>query len=795
MSIVCLAPHRPHHLVSRGLRHEHLVPICNQNHTIPPTGNAYRQLLACIAAAIAMTGSLDAVRQLASRVLLLNHDFSSSPAHHAADATPSASLPLFSSSIGAMWALVGLLIGMGLALLSVWQRHRRARRLLEGGQCNLPTVLWRPRFVNYAPDQEDEHEDDEALMKTIQHSNQGKSQQKMASSSITNMLPRMERLGGSYGMYGTIYGLSTRVVHVGHPLPAKTILSGLGSSASTGGGSIGGSIRHRQATSARINQKRRSTFISSSGATKAPAYDHFKNFSGDGVFTADGDDWKAKRASVIHCLLRGCTGDKSDGMRRLEREANLAVDGFIENIERERKMRRRAGQCNYSEVEEADICLNVVPILQKSTIGLIYRFITHHDIALCRAGIEEDGIVHDEASDSNSLATTTPKSSSTSLCSLSEEESPRPLGNENGGNEFYAKTPNKATENHTNTSSVPMRLLGSYLKSVTHIRMIILAQSRSFWFLVPRWIYRVFSPMYRAEEKTMGPIREFARAACLNAQPGSPLALLQSRPSHGSGNNARKSSRNSTDVSKAMLDEAITLLFAGQDTSAATLSWTLHLLSLYPEVQEKLAKEVAASLKKQQNSNDDGDAQFFTKQFASNMPYLDAVIKESMRLYPVAPFVVRKLPLDVTIPAETKSAAPTILPEGSLACVWIYALHRNPRLWHRPDDFVPERWIDPNLKDLDEGQCSGAFMPFANGPRNCVGQPLAHVILRIILARIVDRYKVVDKRLGNAGGSAVPVVSAAMDLRKDMQAGFTVLPSGGVRLSLQRRRRTTTKED
>ena len=735
-----------------------------------------------------MAGSLDAVRQLASRVLL-NCDFNSSPAHHAADATPSASLPLFSSSIGAMWALVGLLIGMGLVLLSLWQRHRRARRLLEGGQCNLPTVLWRPRFVNYAPDQEDEHEDDEAIMKTIQHSNQGKSQQKMASSSITNMLPRMERLGGPYGMYGTIYGLSTRVVHVGHPLPAKTILSGLGG---TGGGTIGGSIR--QTTSARANQKRRSTFISSSGATKAPAYDHFKNFSGDGVFTADGDDWKAKRASVIHCLLRGCTGDKSDGMRRLEREANLAVDGFIGNIERERKMRGRAGQCNYSEVEEADLCLNVVPILQKSTIGLIYRFITHHDINLCRAGIEEDGIVHDEASESNSLATTTPKSSSTSLCSLSEEESPRPLGNEKGGNECYASSSNKATEKHTNTgtSSVPMRLLGSYLKSVTHIRMIILAQSRSFWFLVPRWIYRVFSPMYRAEEKTMVPIRDFARAACLNAQPGSPLALLQSRPSHGSGNNARKSSRNFTDVSKAMLDEAITLLFAGQDTSAATLSWTLHLLSLYPEVQEKLAKEVAASLKKQQNPNDDGDAQFFTKQFISNMPYLDAVLKESMRLYPVAPFVVRKLPLDVAIPAETKSAAPTILPEGSLACVWIYALHRNPRLWHRPDDFVPERWIDPNLRGLDEGQRSGAFMPFANGPRNCVGQPLAHVILRIMLARIVDRYKVVDKRLGNAGGSAVPVVSA-MDLRKDMQAGFTVLPSGGVRLSLERRR--TTKED
>ena len=744
-----------------------------------------------------MAGPFDAVRQLASRVLL-NFDFSSSPAHHAgadANAVLSASLPVFSSN-GAMWALAGLLVGMGLVLLSLWQSHRRARRLLEGGQCNLPTVLWRPRFINYAPDQEDkddddEHGDDDAIMKAIQRAKQGKPQQKMASSSITNMLPRMERLGGPYGMYGTIYGLSTRVVHVGHPLPAKTILSGLGSSSSTGGGAIGGGIR--QATSTRASQKRRSTFISSSGATKAPAYDHFKNFSGDGVFTADGDDWKAKRASVIHCLLRGCTGDKSDGMRRLEREANHAVNGFIGNIELERKLRRGGGQCNHSENQEADLCLNVVPILQKSTIGLIYRFITHHDIDLCRADIEEDGMAHDETSESNSLATTTPKSSSTSLCSLSEEESPKPLSNQKGSHDNHMSSSNKAKEIRRNMSSVPMELLGSYLKSVTHIRMIILAQSRSFWFLVPRWIYRAFSPMYRAEEKTMVPIRDFARAACLNAQPGSPLASLQSRPSHGSGNGARSSSsRNSTDVSKAMLDEAITLLFAGQDTSAATLSWTLHLLSLYPEVQEKLAKEVASSLNERRNSNDDGGAQFFTKKFICNLPYLDAVVKESMRLYPVAPFVVRKLPQDVAIPAENKSAAaPTILPEGSLACVWIYALHRNPRLWHRPDDFVPERWIDPNLKDLDEGQRSGAFMPFANGPRNCVGQPLAHVILRIMLARIVDRYKVIDKRMEHGGDSGK---LSAMDLRKDMQAGFTVLPSGGVRLSLQRRR-STIKED
>ena len=171
------------------------------------------------------------VRWLASKVLLdreTNDERGAAP-------VDAASLPI-SPSTSAMWTLLGLLIGVALVLLSLWRRHRRARRLLEGGRCNLPTVLWRPRFVNYAPDQDDNHDDD------TDAEPRGKPQQKMASSSITNMLPRMERLGGPYGMYGTIYGLSTRVVHVGHPVPAKTILSGLGGGAGAGS-SATGSIR------------------------------------------------------------------------------------------------------------------------------------------------------------------------------------------------------------------------------------------------------------------------------------------------------------------------------------------------------------------------------------------------------------------------------------------------------------------------------------------------------------------------------------------------------------------------
>jgi cytochrome P450 len=280
--------------------------------------------------------------------------------------------------------------------------------------------------------------------------------------------------------------------------------------------------------------------------------------------------------------------------------------------------------------------------------------------------------------------------------------------------------------------------------------------------------------MYREEEAVMGPIRVFARLACQNAKSGSPLELLSKRASHN------KNTSNIDGVSKDMLDEAITLLFAGQDTSAATLSWTLHLLSLDPAKQQRVVDEVRSVL----DSDDNPAVDFVSKTMIAQMSYLDAVIKESMRLYPVAPFVVRKLTADITIPGE--EASDTTIPESTFACVWIYALHRNPKLWHLPEEFLPERWLDPKLRERDAGQNEpGAYIPFAMGPRNCLGRPLAQVILRVLLARILNRYSVIDPRY-EALSQGQKHIDSDIDikkcLRKDMQAGFTVLPSNGLML-------------
>ncbi|KAL7487885.1 hypothetical protein ACHAW6_013466 [Cyclotella cf. meneghiniana] len=674
----------------------------------------------------------------------------------------------------------------------------------------LPTVLWTPRFVNYDPQRDDSIDACHGCLDSNTDNPPAQRQhvkkQKMGSSSITNILPKMERLGGPYGMYATVYGVSTKVVHVGHPVPAGAILAGTQvSKASFSENVIETKLKDSRnnllyctlksvmlwsravifrllsflASPYKSNSKhashrnglsRRSSSLLAytTGSTKNPAYDHFKNFSGDGVFTANGMDWKAKRASVLHCLV----GQINDA--KLAMEVNRAADTFLEGelkiiMKLDREQERRDAR-------------DVVPMLQRCTIGLIYRLITHDVVSF---NPFQDGEANGESKHhidaSRGIATMSSlRSSDTSLAANHTASA----GKSQNGIHQEKKPHSKRIES----------LLPNYLQAVTKIRMIILAQSRSIWYLLPRWMYRLFSPMYREEERTMGPIRQFAQLACHNAREGSPLDLLSKRASHST-----KDGQNG--VSKDLLDEAITLLFAGQDTSAATLSWTLHLLSLDPIRQQKLAQEVR-SVSGDSNVDSAQESDFVSMSMISQMPYLDAVIKESMRLYPVAPFVVRKLTSDITIQPEfnadnensengattaATAASPTYsggttLSSSTFACIWIYALHRNPKLWHSPDEFLPERWIDPQLRQKDSGQEEpGAYIPFAMGPRNCLGRPLAQVILRVLLARIIRKYTVVDPRYEalEARLEKNDVVDAKC-LRKDMQAGFTVLPSNGL---------------
>ena len=652
-------------------------------------------------------------------------------------------------------------------------KRTKTRLQLSSGKCRLPTVCWMPRFVNYHPGK-DEHGYNDAEQSCYMNVD-NLIKKKMPSSNITNILPRMERLNGPYGMYATVYGVSTKVVHVAHPIPARAILMG-----------------NSSIPQSKSKVKARTSIAESLGAVKKPAYDHFKNFSGDGVFTADGNIWKAKRASLLHCLLKGVSKANSEESLRLEREANRAADSFISDATISTSTDDGDG--------DGDGTVNIVPILQRATINLIFRFITHYDMDKC---FDRDR----RSTCSSSRYTTSRKTTRTQQYCDQDQDQDQTDDNQSFDDSSSSSSSSCSSPPTTTPTEYPLGLdigkdvrndkytrgddndspwLSSYLEAITNIRMVILAQSRSIWFLLPRWFYRTFSSMFVEEEKQMAVIRKVAQAACDNAQIGSPLQMLRSKESHNPSMDSHV--KNGEKVNKELIDEAITLLFAGQDTSAATLSWTLHLLSLYPNVQNRLAKEVRESMESAGAGK--SETNFVTKKMITKMPYLDAVIKEAMRLYPVAPFVVRRLPDDLSIPSPDSNDGIITIPKDTFACIWIYGLHRNGKLWHKPDDFVPERWLDSNLQKLDEAQTKykGSFMPFAAGPRNCVGQPLAQSILRIILARIINECEVIDLRMKafNENTSGNDSRDKAVGFRKDMQAGFTVLPSGGVKLSVTR---------
>lgn len=282
-------------------------------------------------------------------------------------------------------------------------------------------------------------------------------------------------------------------------------------------------------------------------------------------------------------------------------------------------------------------------------------------------------------------------------------------------------------------------------------RLVVLARARSLWMFAPQWVSRLLSPLHLRHEAAMIWIRKFSQLARQGVAEESPFAELSMQESHSGPSD--------------LVDEAITLLFAGADTSAATLGWAVHLLSQprHAHFRDAVRKEVMKVC---------GPDCKIEARHLGQLRMLDAVIKETQRLYPVAPFVLRRVGEDLAFEGGMR------IPQGTVAVVWIYSLHRDPSVWDAPDVFRPERWLK---RDMDEERASGSFIPFAAGPRNCVGQPFANVTLRILLARMCSQWD-----MQRSSPNAAKCGEDCLNQNKVMQAGFTVLPAGGVHIKIQR---------
>ena len=196
-----------------------------------------------------------------------------------------------------------------------------------------------------------------------------------------------------------------------------------------------------------------------------------------------------------------------------------------------------------------------------------------------------------------------------------------------------------------------------------------------------------------------------------------------------------------------MVDQVAIFFLAGHETSASALAWTLYLMAIYPEWQERVAEEAAAL-------EDDSFAA------VSRLRISRDVFREALRLYPPVPMMVR----EATCPERFRDRE---VPKGSQLVLSPWHLHRHERLWDNPDGFDPERWQTENGKKCQRE----AYMPFSAGPRVCTGAGFAMVEGPLILSMLLRHFRVAPV----AGKEPVPV------------AHLTVRAKNGIWLRLERR--------
>ncbi|XP_065885802.1 cytochrome P450 4F6-like isoform X2 [Dysidea avara] len=187
--------------------------------------------------------------------------------------------------------------------------------------------------------------------------------------------------------------------------------------------------------------------------------------------------------------------------------------------------------------------------------------------------------------------------------------------------------------------------------------------------------------------------------------------LLSTRDEHGEG---------LTDTE--IREEAVNFMVAGHDTNASAIGWILYCLAMYKEHQELCRKEIREVLAGR-------DTDDITCEDLSKLSYITMCVKETMRLYPIAPYVAKLSSEDVIANGQR-------IPKGTWLGVGIHAMHRDPSVWNDPERFDPMRFSTDNSKKMDPF----TFLAFSAGPRNCIGQRFAMQELKVTVAHIVNRF-------------------------------------------------------
>ena len=200
---------------------------------------------------------------------------------------------------------------------------------------------------------------------------------------------------------------------------------------------------------------------------------------------------------------------------------------------------------------------------------------------------------------------------------------------------------------------------------------------------------------------------------------------------------------------RQLRDEVMTFFLAGHETTAVALAWTWYLLAGHPEVASRLRDEIAGVLADRPPTLED----------MPRLPLVRQVVEEDMRLYPPVWGIGRQALRDDTIGGYA-------IPAGSVVNASPYVTHRHPAFWPDPERFDPERFAP----EVASRRPRFAYFPFSGGPRLCIGETFALVEAQIVVAMVMQRY-----RLGLLPGHVVVP-----------QVHLTLRPRGGLPMTAER---------
>ncbi|MCJ1467384.1 hypothetical protein MMC07_006008 [Pseudocyphellaria aurata] len=179
-----------------------------------------------------------------------------------------------------------------------------------------------------------------------------------------------------------------------------------------------------------------------------------------------------------------------------------------------------------------------------------------------------------------------------------------------------------------------------------------------------------------------------------------------------------------------LVNQLMTFLAAGHETTATAVTWAAHLLCLHPDVQTRLRQEIRENL-----PPIDSEEASITAQTLDRLPYLHAVCNEILRVNPPVPMTLREAGKDTSILGN-------FVPKGTRVILPPSAVNLSEALWGaNPDKFDPDRWLGSGKANTGGADSNYAFLTFLHGPRSCIGQSFAKAEFACLLAALVGRFE------------------------------------------------------